>query len=88
MGRIRRRVEEVVLNSLENNGVVHIEIEERLVPFEPPVCGSCHQHMRNVSTIEGKRRYQCVTWGCTNVRMYDEEGHQLGQSSGNSPDAA
>ena len=56
----------------------------KLVPFEPPVCFQCLSEMRNVQTIEGKRRFGCVTFGCTNRRTYDEEGNRLGQNPGNS----
>lgn len=54
---------------------------KHLMPFDPPVCGTCHEYMRNLSTIDGKRRYQCITWSCTNHKMYDEKGNHLGQNS-------
>lgn len=64
----------------EDNPLPH----KHLVLFNPPVCGVCHQEMRNVQTIDGKRRFGCVTWGCTNHRTYDEEGNRLGQNPGDS----
>lgn len=57
------------------------------VYFARPKCDQCNEEMRNVITIEGKRRFQCVTWGCTNRRTYDQEGNRLGKDSGN-PQAA
>lgn len=56
----------------------------KLVHFHPPRCEVCEEEMRNVQTIEGKRRFGCVTFGCTNRRTYDEEGNRLGQNPGNS----
>lgn len=52
---------------------------KHLLPFEPPVCEICHQHLRNVTTINGKRIYACITFGCTNNSQYDLEGNKIGQ---------
>ena len=48
--------------------VEEIQVEE-LVEYEPPICNECNQQMRNVNTVNGVRRFQCVTWECTNRRM-------------------
>lgn len=65
MASIRKMVTELI--------TIDDEVEERtfekLVPFEPPICNVCNQQMRNVNTVNGVRRYQCVTWECTNRRM-------------------
>ncbi len=79
VGKILGEVTKFVTNGTDEVEEVTVQA---LVPFEPPVCGVCHDHMKNVNTVEGKRRYQCMTWGCTNRRMYDQEGNQIGQSSG------
>lgn len=85
MGSIRkiRRDIEVVVQSDKNGDEVEYAVVNKLVPFDPPVCGVCHQHMRNIQTVNGQRKFQCVTWSCTNKRMYDEGGNLLGQSARN-----
>lgn len=52
------------------------EVErEELIQYEPPICNVCNQYTRNIQTINGVRRFQCVTHGCTNRRFYSlDEG--------------
>lgn len=66
MARMMQKVTKLVTNGTDE--VEEIEVEE-LVEYEPPICNTCNQFMRNVNTINGVRRYQCVTWGCTNKKM-------------------
>ncbi len=65
MARIRMMVTELITVGDEVEEVTR----EKLVEYEPPICNQCHQFMRNVNTVNGVRRYQCVTWECTNRRM-------------------
>ena len=80
--KILKEVYEIVPNSL-NGDEVEIRPVLKLVEFDAPVCPACNKEMKNVFTTEGKRRYSCMEWNCTNRRMYDEEGNHLGQNSGN-----
>jgi hypothetical protein len=65
MASIRMRYKKLITIGDE---MEEVEVDE-LVPFEPPICNVCNQQMRNVNTVNGVRRYQCVTWGCTNRKM-------------------
>lgn len=78
LNKIRMITKTVVSETLLEDGLIHFEIKEELVEFNPPICDVCNNEMRNINTVEGKRRYQCVTWGCTNRRLYDMEGNKLG----------
>jgi len=76
------KLQEVTILDDRNGDEAITVMREVLVEFNPPVCSVCEAEMKNVNTVEGKRRYQCMTWGCTNHRLYNQDGEQLGQNSG------
>ena len=90
MANVRKilRMTEVVIPTDRNGDEVEVTMRPMLVEFNPPICAVCHQEMKNINTVEGKRRYQCMTWECTNRRLYDQEGNQHGKDSRNEQKSA
>jgi len=70
MARMMMKVKKFVTNGTDE--VEEIEVME-LVEFEPPICNECNQYMRNINTVNGVRKFGCVTWGCTNKKMVTYE---------------
>jgi len=63
---MRQKVVKMVTNGTDE--VEEIIVEE-LIPYEPPICNVCNMYMKNVNTVNGVRRYGCMTWGCTNKKL-------------------